>query len=710
MEAHVKTVREILHSGDQFLVPFFQRQYSWTKKEWQNLYADVVTLTEGGDEARHFLGPLVCTPFHHVPGDGPRYQLIDGQQRLTTLTLALAALRDIARLNDLNDFADEIHEDFLVHKRRQGLDRFKVVPRLEDRRTYEVAIDSNAPGVVAGTGIIGCHSFFKRAWKNPVADAGEQLARRLLVALTARLSLVAITVDGENPYEIFESLNWKGLPLEEADLIRNFLFMQVPPAEQAQFHEARWRPYESRFEAVEGYDKVPPTQFYRNYLMREGRYCANKTAYVEFKRQSLERGLSPVEQVTELQRFATFELWLQRPELCERAYLRERLAEIQQLDITTAHPLLLNLLDRHDKGYVSRDELDVCLRDLASFVIRRTICGESTRAYGRWFPEAIPAIVTRTSVELRQYWLEKGWPDDAAFIPRLSEFLIYTREKKKCLHLLKCLERKEGHPEMVDASKLTIEHVLPQTVEDDEAGRSWRTALGVAAWAQEHEKWVHTLGNLTLTGINPQLGNNSFAAKQEMFAHSNVSLNAHFAGIARWNGTEIKQRGIALGRRIARIWPRPEGEPYVPRAPDPEELFEETIELPRQPQHQTPHTHGNLSVTIHWSILGFNCSDEAICESKAALTHAVFISRLIAKFGPDMSAKLQRIPVARSYPLSANPEHDFLNQRTMETFSYKPVPGTPLSVFTNTSSAEKRQAIVALCRQLGFPPGAVEVS
>ena len=131
--------------------------------------------------------------------------------------------------------------------------------------------------------------------------------------------MVAITVDGENPYEIFESLNWKGLPLEEADLIRNFLFMQVRAAEQAQFHETRWKPYESRFEAVGRYEKIPPTQFYRNYLMREGRYCRNKTTYVEFKRQNLERGLTTTEQVTELQRFATFELWLQRPELCEAA-------------------------------------------------------------------------------------------------------------------------------------------------------------------------------------------------------------------------------------------------------------------------------------------------------------------------------------------------------------------------------------------------------
>ena len=709
MEAHVKTVREILHSGDQFLVPFFQRQYSWTKKEWHNLYADAVALIEGGEEAKHFLGPLVCTPFHHVPGDGPRYQLIDGQQRLTTLTIALAALRDVARLKDLGDLADEIHEDFLVHRRCEGLQRFKVVPRLEDRRSYEMAIDGNAPGVVAGTGIIGCHSFFKRAWRNPVADAGEPMARRILIALTARMSLVAITVDGENPYEIFESLNWKGLPLEEADLIRNFLFMQVPPAEQASFHEARWKPYESRFEAVGRYDKVPPTQFYRNYLMREGRYCANKTAYVEFKRQNIERGLTTVEQVTELQRFATFELWFQRPKLCEREYLKERLAEIQQLDITTAHPLLLNLLDRHEKGYVNRDELDVCLRDLASFVIRRTICGESTRAYGRWFSEAIPTIVTRPSVDLRRYWMEKGWPDDATFIARLAEFPVYVREKKKCRLLLERLEREQGHREAVNPTNLSIEHVLPQTIEGDEAGRTWQAEFG-ASWTLEHEKWVHTLGNLTLTGINPELGNNTFTAKKAMFARSNVSLNAYFGVIARWNGIEIKKRGVELGHVIARLWPRPDGESYVPPTPGPVELFEDMgEETPPAPTQQT-FTHGRLRVVIHWSMLGQNDADETIQESQDGLTHAKLIGRLIEVFGSTMSEKLQQIPVARgdSYSLSASPERDFINPAQGTLFAHKPVPGTRLFLFTNTDKQRKVKDILQLAPRLGFPPGSLE--
>jgi len=720
MEAHVKSVREILHSGDQFLVPLFQRQYSWTKKEWHNLYKDVVSLIDGGEDAKHFLGPLVCMPFHPVPGEVTPYLIIDGQQRLTTLTLALAALRDIARLNSLNDFADEIHEDYLVHHRRQGLQRLKVVPQFKDCHDYELAIEGQAPGVVEGTGIIGCHSFFKRAWKIPVADTGEPMAQRIRVALTARLSLVAITIDGENPYEIFESLNGKGLPLEEADLIRNFLFMQIPSAEQSRFDDSHWKPFDDLFEAAKLADKrlkSLQTEFYRNYLMRNGRYCRKKTAYVEFKRQYSERALTAIPQVSELQRFAAFELWLRRPELCERDYLRDRLTDIQRIEVTTSHPLLLNLLDRHDRSYLSRDELDECLRDLCSFVIRRTICGEQNRGYGTWFAEAIQTMGAHPSVDLRRYWIEKGWPDDATFIARLTEFPIYLGENKKCRLFLERLERADGHKEAVGLSKLTIEHVLPQTVENDDAGRNWQAMLGPDR-AREHEKWVHTLGNLTLTGYNPELGNNTFVAKQAMFARSNVSLNGCFAGSIRWGGAEIKQRGVNLGKLIAGIWPRPDGTPYVPRTPRPEELFEETIGTPReQRQARQRHTHGNLRVVINWPMLGINRVSEPLKEASDSETHAKLIGLLFAELGPQIGEKLLQIPLARTkddpesgYRLSANPQQDFRNPNSERPFAHKRVPKTEFYLYTNSDNSTKLNDIRRVVRRLGFPTGSIEVS
>ena len=708
MEAHVKTVREILHSGDQYLVPFFQRQYSWTRTEWQNLLSDVESLIDGEDDARHFLGPLVFTTFRPVPGEVTPYQLIDGQQRLTTLSLALAALRDVARMGDLGDIADEIHEDYLIHRRRQGLQRFKVVPRLEDRVNYEAVIEGTAPGVLVGTGIVGCHSFFKRSWKARVGDLGTESLRPLMAALTGRLSLVAITVDGENPYEIFESLNWKGLPLDEADLIRNYLFMQIPPAEQAAFHTARWTPFEKQFAAIPGFERIPPTQFYRDYLMRDGRYCRNKTTYVEFKRQNQQRGLEPAEQLSELQRFATFELWLQRPDRCGCDYLRSRLSDIQRLDATTAHPLLLNLLDRHDQGHLRREELDECLRDLAGFIIRRTICGESTRGYGRWFPEAIPTIGLNPAANLRRYWLEKGWPDDATFVECLADFPIYQREKRKCRLLLERLERGMGHREPVNLVNLPIEHVMPQTIDEGPVGQTWRTALG-HEWEQEHAHWLHSLGNLTLTGYNQALGNGSFSAKKEVFAEGNLSLNSYFSGVEQWNGREIKQRAVLLGERLTRLWPRPGGHPLVPgpREEEPQE--------PAQPPGI--HHHGGLHVVIHWSMLGVDLPDEPIQGASGAAAHSKLIGRLLAELSPHIKERLTQIPVARTsdnpetgYRLSATPERDFLNPNTGLPFGSRLVLGTQLYLFTNTDTPRKISDINRLARRLGLPAGSIQAS
>ncbi|OHE89316.1 MAG: hypothetical protein A3G75_00645 [Verrucomicrobia bacterium RIFCSPLOWO2_12_FULL_64_8] len=706
MDAHVKTVREILHSGDQFLVPFFQRHYSWSKEHWQRLLDDIIALTEDTNDTKHFLGPLVCTPFHPVPGEVTPYQLIDGQQRLATLTVALAALRDIAKLNALESLSEEIHEDYLIHRRRQGVQRFKVVPRLEDRTDYESIIEGSPAGTTMTTGLLGAYSFFKREWNRLMSSDGEAAIRQFLIAATARLSLVTITVAGENPYEIFESLNSTGLPLEESDLIRNFLFMQVPLEEQDRFQSVHWDAFEKRFDATGEYEKLSPTLFYRSYLMREGNYCRNKAAYVEFKKQNLARALTPAVQVEELQMFAKFELWLRRPFTCEVADFREAFSQILALDITTAHPLLLNLLHRHERGTLERAELLGCFSDLASFVLRRSVCGESTRGYGRLYPAAVRVIRLNPRDDLRNFLLREGWPDDAAFIPHLIEFPIYKRERNKCRLLLETLERQQGHKEQLNLKRLTVEHVLPQAIDGDgDDGRSWQEMLGVN-WQILQQKWVHTLGNLTLTGYNPELGNGCFADKQAAFGESRVSLNQHFAGLTQWTDREVKQRGVDLAQIVARVWPRPPGGPtYIPPAPAPPEPEGHPDEEPGEGHRGR----SKLLIRIHWSRLGKAGDDEEVCESKANKTLATFLGKLIRAFGDSMSERLTRLPVTRRYPLSSNPTVDFLNPAQGEPFSHLPVPGTGLYVFTNLSNKEKRDDLSRLVAQLDFPPGSVEV-
>jgi len=707
MEAHVKTVREILHSGDQFLVPFFQRHYSWRKENWQRLLDDIVALTEEAEETKHFLGPLVCTPFNPVPGEVTPYQLIDGQQRLATLTIALAALRDVAKLNALESVSDEIHEDYLIHRRRQGVQRFKVVPRLGDRSDYESIIEGSPAGTTMTTGLLGGYSFFKREWKRLVGSDGETAIRRYLIASTARLSLVTITVGGENPYEIFESLNSTGLPLEESDLIRNFLFMQVPLHEQDKFQSAHWDVFERRFDAAGGYEKLSPTLFYRSFLMRDGDYCRNKAAYVEFKKQNLARGLTPAAQVAELQKFAKFELWLRRPLTCEVADFREVFSQTLALDITTAHPLLLHLLHRHEQGTLDKAGLLGCFTDLASFVIRRSVCGESTRGYGRLFPAAIKVIRQHARDDLRDFLLREGWPDDAAFVPHLVEFSIYKRERNKCRLLLETLEHEHHHKEEVNLKRLTVEHVLPQAIDgDDDDGKSWQRMLG-PNWLVLHEKWLHTLGNLTLTGYNPELGNGSFADKQAAFAESKVSLNQHFLELAQWNDQDIKQRGLQLAQLVARTWARPAGGPgYITPAPAPPEQGE----LVEVETHEQRRGRSKLLIRVHWSRLGKAGSDEDICEKKATTTMAVFLDKLIRVFGEPMAERLTRVPVSRGYPLSNNPSVDFLNPAQGKPYNHQAVGKTGLYVFTNLSNEEKRDDLRSLARSLEFPPDGVEVS
>ncbi|GIW55611.1 MAG: hypothetical protein KatS3mg082_2015 [Nitrospiraceae bacterium] len=559
MDARAKTVREILHSGDQFLIPFFQRHYSWRRRDWQRLWSDLETLMEDDKpDSQHFLGPLVCTPAGHVPGEVPAYQLIDGQQRLTTLTLLLAAIRDVAREHGLTDLAEEIVEDYLIHKRKKALQRYKVVPRIGDREVLIAVIEGKIEKQHRKAGVTRSWQFYRRLVSDWATEQAEQRLRELFVAVTERLSLVIITIDGENPYEIFESLNSTGLPLEESDLIRNFLFMHVPIDRQDEFHNQHWASFESMFEETDDDPPIPQTQFYRTYLMREGRYSKAKFTFVDFKEQSRERGLSPESQVDELKRFARYELMLRRPHKCEDPDIGRALAEIGTLEITTAHPLLMTLLDRFESETLAKETLLGCIQDLASFVLRRSVCGESTRSYGRWFCEAVTEIKDDPREDLRKYWLRRGWPDNETFVQRVVEFPLYRREPRKCRLILERLEESYGHKEKVDTSTLSIEHVMPQTVNKGKSAQAWKQMIG-DNWQAVHEKWLHTLGNLTLSGYNPDLGNKAYSEKRAELSKSNLVLNRHFADVETWNEPAIRHRGQQLAHEVAKLWPRPPG-------------------------------------------------------------------------------------------------------------------------------------------------------
>jgi len=517
---------------------------------------DIWALMENGAKPIHFLGPLVCTLPPRLPGNCSAFQLIDGQQRVTTLTILLAAIRDVARSRNLNDFAEEVTEDYLMFKRKQGSDRYKVLPRLGDREVLTAMIEGYDISAFSESRVFEAWKYFHRHVQHlSRKDTQKQLAK-LLDVITTRLNLVAILIDAENPYEIFESLNSTGLPLKESDLIRNFVFMAIPPAEQQAFNEQHWKAFEEMFDPTETEQAIEMTPFYRDYLMRNGRYSKEDATFVDFKTSHEDAIQQPEALIVELKRYARLDIMLRRPRSLRDDNLRRLLRQVEGMEVTTAFPLILNLLDRFDRGQLTKEDLCGCLNDLVSFVLRRSICGETTRAYGKWFVEAITTIRGNPRADLQNYWLSRRWPDDTAVRDRLPAFELYRRESTKTRVILEALEESLGHRERVDLSTLTIEHVMPQTISNNKQGKAWKEMLG-EQWEKIQDTLLHTLGNLTLTGYNTELSNSAFEIKRIELGKSHLDLNTHFPARQKWDAEAIRTRSVLLAERLVTLWPRP---------------------------------------------------------------------------------------------------------------------------------------------------------
>jgi len=564
MKASAKSVAEILETRGQFIIPFFQRHYSWEQKQWRRLWNDILRLLD--EEPRpdsgasvHFLGPLVTIPHANTPGSLPTWQVIDGQQRLTTLTLLLAALRDVFLERAAEAQAAEIMDTCLINTHKARLERYKVVTRVGDREVLERIVEGQRPDAPAGSRLAGGVKFFTERIRTHVARDAAAL-ERLKVAATARLSLVTITLEGENPYEIFESLNATGLPLEESDLIRNYIFMQVPLDKQEEFQERRWSKLEQEFAGRRDARGVP-TEFYRAFCMRAGTYSKQKQTYLDFRTEYQSSIDSPEAAVDQLVRFAKFDAWVHNPTSVPSRPLRDRLFQLALLDTSTAKPLALHLLDRHGAGTLAEETLLGCLDDLVSFLLRRSLCGESTRQYSKWLVEAIGTISHEDPRgSLQRYYARRGWPGDKAFIDAATTLPIYQREPGKARLILEGLEAALNPAEQIEDAGVSIEHVLPRTLGDGASGDSWRAALG-PEWEAEHDRLVHVIGNLSLTGANSDMGNRDFETKRAILRDSRFLLNREVARANAWNAAAIEARSQDLAARAAAIWSRPAGIP-----------------------------------------------------------------------------------------------------------------------------------------------------
>lgn len=530
----------MIEGTKQYVVPLFQRPYRWSEVRWKTLWTDVVDQSRHEDGRPHFFGTIVTAPAKSVPQGVGKFLLIDGQQRITTIQVFLAAIRDTANQVGDTRLRDRIDGQYLKNAYEDGDERLKVLPTQEDREAFRAIILQRA---IPECQLRTCYLFFRTRLERQ-ADRLEPVHS----AIMDRLSLVSITCDDhDNPNLIFESLNAKGEKLTPADLIRNFLLMRIHVGDQERLFGSYWLPIQ---EAL----GTNLTEFVRHYLMKEGKILKEADVYFELKDRLADSTSDQAAAfLRDLHRHGLFYASFLHPSHESDVETATRLDRIRRLKVTVAYPFLLRLFAARDEGALDRAQVLKALDVLESFVIRRAICNVPTNQLRRMLPPVFdaaggagPAFVDGLRVQLGG----KRCPDDKTFAVSLAAERLYaTAEKNARLRLiLERLERSFEHKEPADLSAATIEHVLPQTLTE-----AWRTELGDGA-VDEWEELLHTLGNLTLTGYNTELSNQPYNLKRQALIDSHFELNRELAEIPHWTATAIRNRGAALAQRALRIW------------------------------------------------------------------------------------------------------------------------------------------------------------
>lgn len=558
MKAEQTYLQQLMgRSEQQFLVPLFQRTYSWDRKEWQDLWDDLDELLEleADGKGSHFLGSIVTIPMSAQPHGINKYLLIDGQQRLTTLFILLALIRNKTKEKKL---AEKIYEQQLINKfANSNCDEFyRLQPTQKDCDAFWALI----PNSISEENIIPSDNFkdstITRCYRFFEKKLHRYNLERLYDVIVRQLIVVSIVLDpDENPYLVFESLNARGKPLTQADLVRNYFFMRIPSNEQTIAFDRYWEPMQ---EALG--DSL--TEYIRHYLMAvKATDVKTQEVYITLKKRIEDNKLNIMQSLEELARYAQYYRHILYPETEHSIPIQSALARLKRLEITISYPFLIKCY--HDYIHQSLDEQSFAkmLSIIENLVIRRSICNMTRQSLNKKFPSLYQEVKQLSPTDfvagVAKILQHMGYPSDDDFKLALKTANLYNpstgRElaKEKTRLVLESLEQNYGHKETVNLSRLSIEHVMPQSIEKS---TWWQTHLG-DEWEIIHAEYLHTLGNLTLTGYNSEMSNSDFSKKKPLLAQSHLELNRYFDNLSEWKEPQIQQRAEYLASIALKVWP-----------------------------------------------------------------------------------------------------------------------------------------------------------
>ena len=539
MQAKETKLRDIIEGTKQYVVPLFQRTYSWTTKEWDVLWNDLIELSEMENPRTHFIGSIVSMPTVSVPEGVAKYLLIDGQQRLTTIFILLTLLRNKARESQNQGFAEEINNTLLVNPYKKEHDYFKRMTTQVDRVSFQNLINENVNEIE--NQLTKAYTFFTKKFKQDKFEL-EKLSK----VITNYFSVVSIVLDvDDNPYLVFESLNAKGRPLTQADLIRNYFFMRIHMVNQEEVYTDYWQPMHSALN-----DDL--TEYIRHYLMKGGNIIKQGDVYNTLKENVSTS--NAVDYLKELKKFSIYYQRLKYPEFEPEPELQKLFQRLNRIEVTTAYPLLLNFYNNYDDYKISKDDFIVILKVLENYLIRRFVCNYPTNQLNKIFSAVYPVISTKHSnniVEGFKIVLQgRSYPKDNEFFTRFKETKFYGGGDRvvKTRLILETLEENYGHKEAASFDNLSIEHVMPQKLSE-----WWQNHLGYDC-QETHELYLHSIGNLTLTAYNTELSNYDFPTKKEILNKSHLELNKYFSSLLSWTRKEIEDRSEKLAKSALELW------------------------------------------------------------------------------------------------------------------------------------------------------------
>jgi len=554
-----------LKKSPQFVIPIYQRTYSWTDRECRRLWDDILRTGHNDEVSAHFLGSIVYVEngLYQVSSQSPLL-VIDGQQRLTTVTLLLEALaRELGDSEPIDGFtAKRLRSYYMLNPLEDGERKYKLVLSQTDKASLIALLDQQPQPEEHSLRIAANFGLFQE-WV-----AGERGDLSALCKGLAKLVIVDISLnrDQDDPQLIFESLNSTGRELSQADLIRNFILMGLEPQLQTRLFEQYWRPMEVQFgqEAyATGFDS-----FMRHYLtIRTGEIPNVREVYEAFKQYARSSNAGTVEDlVANIGAYSGY--------YCAMGLGAERdpdlkpvFQDIRELRVDVAFPFLLELYHDYVNGVLFKEDLLQAARLVESYVFRRAVCAVPTNSMNKTFATFSRALKKDRYLEsIQAHFLllpsYRRFPDDEEFKRDFQTRDLYNFRNRT--YWLRRLEN-YGRKERVSVDEFTIEHILPQ---NETLSAEWRAALG-SEWERVQKTYLHTLGNLTLTGYNSEYSDRPFLEKRNMeggFGESPLHLNRGLGNVREWNEDAIRQRAAGLAQRAVGVWQSPMLEPSVVEA------------------------------------------------------------------------------------------------------------------------------------------------